>query len=208
MQIPVSPWEFRHYRFGLAGEGQADFIQELLSHRRGVVLDIGCGPQGHHVANLAAHSAFLIAADRDIRMVQSAIADFMSRPNAAYLVADAGSLPLKSGSVDYVVSLGMFAYIEDPGPVFAELRRVTRRDGFVIVSNSVARPKPPLVKAAAAAGLRLVHDAEGKCPAASGPIKRRYLCVFKPVDALQGSKPDNHPPSKTEGGAPRTKRSG
>lgn len=118
MELPISPWEHWHYRFGLAGEGQADLIEQLLRRRRGVVLDIGCGPQGRHAANLASLSALLIAADKNVGMVQSASADLPMRRNVSFLVANAHNLPLADGSVDHVVSLGMFAYIQEPGSVF------------------------------------------------------------------------------------------
>jgi hypothetical protein len=57
---------------------------------------------------------------------------------------------------------------------------------MVVVSDSVAREKAPLIEAATATGLHLIQDAEGACREASGPIKRRYLYVFEVPEARQG----------------------
>ncbi len=180
MEIPVSPWERWAYRFGLAGEGQADLIERALIREPGTVLDIGCGPQGRHAANLAALSKLLIAADKDSGMVRSARSDRPMPTNVRFLVADAFNLPFSCNSIDHVIALGLFAYVKEPDGVLGEFRRVIRRHGKIFASNSVAHERGMLIRAATAVGLRLTHDLEGRCPAASGPVKRRYLCVFEP----------------------------
>jgi SAM-dependent methyltransferase len=190
MEINIKPikqweWERYHYRFGLAGEGQADIIEGFFKRSPGVVLHVGCGPLRRHVINLAALSTLLIAIDKNIRAVQSARAEHPIPSNAVFLVGNAEALPLARSSVDYVLALGLFAYFRNEGAqgaLLSELRRVTKRQGLVIVSNSVAYPKARLVKAASAAELRLLQDNEAFCPAASGENKRRYLCIFEAVD--------------------------
>ena len=179
VQIPQGPWGRKHYRFGLAGEGQADVIEQLLHARRGTVLDIGCGHQGVHAANLKKCSKLLVAADKDEGMIRSARSDLSLPTNIIFLAADAYDLPLASESVDHVVALGLLAYITDLERLFLEFHRVIRKRGMVMISNSVSRDKNPVVHAAFLSGLRLVCEREGKCPAATGPTKRRYLCVFE-----------------------------
>jgi hypothetical protein len=50
-----------------------------------------------------------------------------------------------------------------------------------MITNSVSRPKDKHRAAGVEAGLTLVDEAEGYCPAASGDIKRRYLLVFAKI---------------------------
>ena len=78
IQIPHDSWEERHYRFGLAGAEQADIIQGHLERQQGVLLDIGCGPQGRHVTNLANFCKRVIATglvSHSDHVAQSASAD-------------------------------------------------------------------------------------------------------------------------------------
>jgi ubiquinone/menaquinone biosynthesis C-methylase UbiE len=120
----------------------------------------------------------VIAADKELGMVKNARADGVPK-TVIFSVANVSHLPFFSHLFDAVVALGLFAYVANPGQVFAELSRVTRHGGKVMVTNAVVHPKEPLVAAAGENGLRLIEEAEGYCPAASGVVKRRYLCVFE-----------------------------
>ena len=181
--MAASPvWIEKHYRFGLAGESQANIIARLLSSRPGRVLDLGCGPEPRHVVNLSYHSKLLVAADHDYQMVIVAA----RRPevtNIRLVAAEAYTLPFAARSFDHIVALGLFAYINDPGTVFREFRRVARPSANVLLTNSVARPKQPLIDAANAAGFTLSMQDESFCPSASGGVKMRYLLVFTSHEA-------------------------
>ena len=170
-------WESHHYRFGLAGEGQADAIERVLRTHRGCVLNVGCGLDGRTVARLASHCHSQVALDHELGMLTTARSTCDTN-NVNFIAADAHNLPFRNDSVDYVIGLGLFAYINDPIHVLREFRRVCRPDGYVMITNSVSRPKGEYHAAAVEAGLTLVDEAEGYCPAASGDIKRRYLLVF------------------------------
>jgi len=178
MKIPQSAWEQHHYRFGLAGEGQADIIQKHLASHGGTILDIGCGLQGRHVVNLARLCDLVIAADKEAGMVRSARADG-APANSLFAVANVKDLPFRAQVFNVIVALGLLAYISDPGPALSELDRVVRPGGLIMVTNAVVHPIQPLLEAAGKTGLRLMEQAEGYCPAASGAIKRRYLCIFE-----------------------------
>jgi ubiquinone/menaquinone biosynthesis C-methylase UbiE len=170
-------WESHHYRFGLAGEGQADAIEQVLLTHRGCVLNVGCGLDGGRVARLASHCHSQVALDHELGML-TATRRTCAAKNVIFIAADAHNLPFRNDSVDHVIALGLFAYIKDPVHVFREFRRVCRPDGYVMITNSVSRPKDKHCAAGVEAGLTLVDEAEGYCPAASGEIKRRYLLVF------------------------------
>jgi demethylmenaquinone methyltransferase/2-methoxy-6-polyprenyl-1,4-benzoquinol methylase len=170
-------WESHHYRFGLAGEGQADAIQSVLEGDPGLVLNVGCGLDGLKAARLASHCETQIALDKDSGMVRAAKAT-CTASNVAFLTANAHKLPFADGCAHHVIALGLFAYILDPVLVLLEFRRVAKPGGHVIITNSVSRPIETHKRAGAAAGLLLVDESEGHCPAASGNIKRRYMLVF------------------------------
>jgi ubiquinone/menaquinone biosynthesis C-methylase UbiE len=170
-------WESWHHRFGLAGEGQADIIQDFLQRYPGRVVSIGCGLHGGKIARLAEHCKSLVAMDKDPGMVKSAEATCRTT-NVVFLVADAHNLPFADCSADHVVALGLFAYINDTVRVLREFHRICRRSGHVMITNSVSRPKEQHREAGLEAGFTLVEEAEGYCPAASGNIKQRYLLLF------------------------------
>jgi ubiquinone/menaquinone biosynthesis C-methylase UbiE len=170
-------WEHYHHRFGLAGEGQADTIQRRLESRRGRVLNIGCGPWGDKINNLAKHCALLVCADESPGCLAIA-ARGVTEPTVRLLAADVHELPFQDGCFDHVLALGLFAYVRDPTRVMAELRRICCLGGSVMLTNAVRHHREPLLESAAAAAFGVVDDIEGYCPAASGDVKRRYLLVF------------------------------
>ena len=177
MHIPQNAWALEHHRFGLAGEGQADVVERHLARHRGVVADVGCGPQGQHASNLARLCRRLIAVDKDPGMVRAASLD-LNAPNISFVAANAYDLPFTVAAFDSVVTLGLLAYITDVARLLAEFRRVVRKGGTIMLTDSVSRSEKPVLSAAEEAGLRLIEELEARCPAASGSIKRRRLFVF------------------------------
>lgn len=176
-------WDDNHYRFGLAGEGQADIIQSYLERKPGSVLNIGCGPLGNKIKNLAGYCKRLIAADKSLdglRTARSEITWPYSLRRIAFLVADAESLPIESSSIDYVVALGLFADIAyaNPATILSEFYRICRQKGYAMITNAVAHPIEKYRELGTKAGFQLIYKACGYCPAASGSVKERYLLVF------------------------------
>jgi ubiquinone/menaquinone biosynthesis C-methylase UbiE len=171
-------WEGYHYRFGLAGEGQADIIERYLATKKGRVLNIGCGPGGDKIKNLAGHCKSLICSDISAAAINFARAAETHR-RVSYLVTDTRNLPIAKNTVDHILALGLFAYITDVGSVFREFYRVCRGAGYLMVTNSVAHPKEQYIEESSIVGFRLIEKQEGYCPAASGDVKRRYLLVFQ-----------------------------
>jgi ubiquinone/menaquinone biosynthesis C-methylase UbiE len=186
-------WEQTHYRFGLAGEGQADIIQGYLERKPGRVLNIGCGPWGERNQSLVWHCNPLIAADKSVASLRKSRSDFLNwvarvpgvsharlRRSIAFLAADAESLPIASSSIDCILALGLFADIgyADPATILSEFFRVCRRNGYAIMTNAVAHPIEKYRELGTRAGFGLTGEACGHCPAASGSVKERYLLVF------------------------------
>lgn len=171
-------WEGHHYRFGLAGEGQADIIERYLTTKRGSLLNIGCGPRGDKIRNLAGHCESLIAADISPAAINLARVE-RSHRRISYLVTDTRNLALAKNTVDHILALGLFAYIRDIGGVLREFYRVCRGGGYLMITNSVVHPIEQYIEESSGVGFRLIEKQEGYCPAASGDVKRRYLLVFQ-----------------------------
>ena len=97
------------------------------------VLDVGCGP-GVDVGALAASAGRVVGVDLDADLLAAARAD--AAGNVVLLRADAAALPFASGSFDAVRSERMLQHVPDPAAVIAELARVTRTGGRVVLIDT------------------------------------------------------------------------
>ena len=96
------------------------------------VLDVGCG-NGLFLAAACRGGALGIGVDLSAGML--AVASSAS-PSAPLLRADAVRLPLADRSVDVALALWMLYHVQDRVAAVAELRRVTRPEGYVVVSTN------------------------------------------------------------------------
>jgi SAM-dependent methyltransferase len=96
-----------------------------------VVADIGCG-NGLYLAELArrGHAGHLIGADMSPGMLRAARQRI---PRARLLLADAAALPLRDASADLTLAMHMLYHVPEPELALAELRRVTRPGGRLVV---------------------------------------------------------------------------
>ena len=115
----------------------ADF---LIPHLRpdAMVLDCGCGtgtitlglaesvPEGHFVG-----------VDLDLSGLKGAqrAAVSLGHQNVSWIGADGRSLPFHGAIFDAVLCHSMLETLDDPAPVIAELRRLTKRGGVVGVAS-------------------------------------------------------------------------
>ncbi|NWF80222.1 MAG: class I SAM-dependent methyltransferase [Chloroflexi bacterium] len=103
-----------------------------------VALDLACG-HGTTTSWLAAQSgpgALVVGLDHDGAALHLAR---LAHPAAQFVQADAHRLPLRSASADLVwcvAALGLFA---DPGGALAEVRRVLRPGGVLVVASATQR---------------------------------------------------------------------
>jgi ubiquinone/menaquinone biosynthesis C-methylase UbiE len=111
----------------------ADF---LIPHLRpgAMVLDCGCGtgtitlglaeavPEGH-----------VVGVDLDLSGLKGAqrAAVSLGHQNVSWIGADSRSLPFHGAIFDAVLCHSMLETLDDPAPVIAELRRMTKRGGVV-----------------------------------------------------------------------------
>ncbi len=149
-------------------------LMELQEGHR--VLDLGCGPASDTIAlaGMVGETGRVVGVDADDEMVHEA----NERANAAELAgrvtheqADAASLPFDDDSFDSCRSERVFQHLPDPAAALAELIRVTRPGGRIVVldtdygSVSIASEFPEIER-------RLV---EQYCSMMNGPFVARLL---------------------------------
>jgi SAM-dependent methyltransferase len=96
------------------------------------VLEIGCG-RGAFAKHLAGAGARVVAADFSPSAVS--LARELLGDSCETLVADVQAIPFPDESFDLVVSLETLEHVPDPAGGLAELVRVTRRGGRLVVTT-------------------------------------------------------------------------
>ena len=97
-----------------------------------VVVDIGCGP-GFYVAALAEQAGSVTGIDPSPSMLAVAARKTVGHRNVTLLEGAATPLPLEDASVDRALSVQVFEYIADVPAALAEIHRVLRPGGRVVL---------------------------------------------------------------------------
>jgi ubiquinone/menaquinone biosynthesis C-methylase UbiE len=122
-------------------------VREILDRLpRGVALDAACGT-GRHSAYLASLGHTVIGVDSSGAMLERAREKV---PDGEFREADLHDLPLPDDHVDLVVCALALMHVPEPEPVLAELVRVLRPSGNLVISDSRGLIKDiglPVVKA-------------------------------------------------------------
>jgi ubiquinone/menaquinone biosynthesis C-methylase UbiE len=98
----------------------------------GRALDAACGT-GRHTAALVAAGHATIGVDRSAAMLEVAAAKV---PDADLRTGDLLDLPIDDASVDVAVCALALTHLEDPSPAIAELARVVRPGGRVVLTDA------------------------------------------------------------------------
>jgi ubiquinone/menaquinone biosynthesis C-methylase UbiE len=109
-------------------------LAQLVGDER--VLDVGCG-NGAYLGQLEreSHSGLVVGMDLSAGMLPEARA---RAPRAALMVGDAQRLPFPDDTFDAALAMHMLYHVPDRAAAIAELRRVVRPGGVVlVVTNSV-----------------------------------------------------------------------
>ena len=114
-------------------EIEQPIVREILDGLPvGIALDAACGT-GRHTAYLASLGHTVIGVDTSPEMLARARAKV---PDGEFHEADLHDLPLADDSVDLVVCAIALSHVADLAPALAELVRVLRPNGHLVISDS------------------------------------------------------------------------
>ena len=108
-----------------------DFAAPLCAGRR--VLDAGCGV-GYGSARLAETALSVVGVDVSEEAIAYARAHYAA-PNVSFAVMDLAALAFEDGSFGTVCSFETIEHVDDAERALAELARVLRDDGVLVVST-------------------------------------------------------------------------
>ena len=97
------------------------------------VLDIACG-EGYGTALMASTASEVVGADVDADTIAAAKNKY-TNPNIEFVEASILSLPFKSETFDVLVCYETLEHVSDHSKVLAELKRVLKSSGFLIIST-------------------------------------------------------------------------
>ena len=98
------------------------------------VLDIACG-EGYGSAMLARSAKSVCGVDIAEETVDHARKTYGAIPGLSFLVGDAAAIPLLDASVDLIVSYETIEHHDRHFEMLAEIRRVLRPDGVLVISS-------------------------------------------------------------------------
>lgn len=98
------------------------------------VLDIACG-EGYGSALLARKARSVVGVDISEEAVAHARGKYAGRSNLRFQQGSATSVPMAGASVDVVVSFETIEHLAEQKEMLAELRRVLRPDGLLVISS-------------------------------------------------------------------------
>ncbi|HJT19318.1 MAG TPA: class I SAM-dependent methyltransferase [Nitrospira sp.] len=97
------------------------------------VLDIACG-EGYGSSMLADIAAHVVGVDISVDAVAHASAKYR-KPNLEFRVGDCTNIPLDRASVDMIVSFETIEHHAEHEKMLAEIKRVLRPDGLMVMSS-------------------------------------------------------------------------
>ncbi|MGH3525056.1 MAG: methyltransferase domain-containing protein, partial [Mycobacterium sp.] len=105
-------------------------LLDMLDIRPGQrILDLGCGA-GHDLVSIAEAGGFAVGVDPSMHMLKSCM---LRCPSARLIRADGTALPLADGTLDGCRIERVLVHLTDPGAVLAEVRRVLRAGGRIVL---------------------------------------------------------------------------
>ena len=128
---------------GTEAAGLADSRASLLASATGRTLELGAGTglNARHYPDAVSELVLTEPDPHMARRLRAKLAD--SPPAARYEVVETGAehLPFDDGSFDTVVSTLVLCTVADPGQAAAEIRRVLRPGGRLLVFEHVRDPE-------------------------------------------------------------------
>lgn len=107
------------------------------------VADFGCGT-GAIVADLATSARSVIGIDNSADMLSAARARLANVPNVELIEADLLHVPLADAMCDAVLCVLSLGYLFEPGDALAEMRRVVKPGGRVVIVDLLTHDRDDL----------------------------------------------------------------
>ena len=104
------------------------------------VADLGCG-SGALAADLADYVAHVIGVDNNAAMLKAARRRLKDTPNAELRKGELTGLPIDDHACDATLSVLVLTYLEDPDAAVAEMARVVRPGGRVVIVDLLAHSR-------------------------------------------------------------------
>lgn len=130
------------------GASLARLIELVQPQPTWEALDVATGA-GHTALALAPYVQRVVGSDLTPQMVSKAraLAAERSVSNATFELGDVEKLPFRPGSFDLVTCRVALHHFPQPERALAEMVRVCRREGLVVVIDNIAPADPPIAKA-------------------------------------------------------------
>jgi GT2 family glycosyltransferase/tetratricopeptide (TPR) repeat protein/glycosyltransferase involved in cell wall biosynthesis/SAM-dependent methyltransferase len=139
VERPASALEFTGERMTSVAHGQIEYEHlhrycfARLFCRGKTVVDVAAG-EGYGSALLAQVAKSVIGVEMAPEAVGHAVAAY-PHPNLSFVCGDARRIPLQTGSADVVVSFETIEHLYEQEQFLAEIRRILRPDGLLIISS-------------------------------------------------------------------------
>jgi ubiquinone/menaquinone biosynthesis C-methylase UbiE len=99
-----------------------------------IVVNVACGTGKFERIILAENpNQQIVSIDISEKMLAIAQRKLQAYPNVSFSLSSAAALPCTNGSFDVIVSASSFHYFDDPRAALAEMKRVLKPDGKVII---------------------------------------------------------------------------
>lgn len=126
-----------HRHFGFNPDASVRFVIEKTLPLRGHVLDVGTG-KGRFAIPLAREvtkvtTVDINAEEQQCARLEAEYADVTDR--IEFVLANATALPWRAGTFDAVATWNVFHHLDDPDRVFAEMLRVLKPGGKLVVAD-------------------------------------------------------------------------
>jgi ubiquinone/menaquinone biosynthesis C-methylase UbiE len=110
---------------------QLGIVLSMLAGERGRILDIGCAAGGD-IPEYRSQQFSVVGIDLSPRMLEFARRRFADDREVQFCRADVERLPFRNESMDHVVSLGVFEFLQDYNAALGEVHRVLRPGGLAV----------------------------------------------------------------------------
>ena len=114
------------------------FVRDFLGDNLGITADIGCGP-GVFVRHMSVRARYLIEIDIDHDSLERVQFRHRDLRNVGFATTSANILPFSDNCLDTVLCLEVLEHLKDDSAALAEIYRVLRPDGRLVLSV----PVPP-----------------------------------------------------------------